>query len=250
VTNGTSEGERKGRDRDESNSKPATVKIDQISEKNDANRRVSARQVTKRIGSMQEESSGSDLESDEGEEVDAKVFRPKRNKIQQDPESSSSRSSKQRKSAKGDVQVKENSVDFEHLKYRGSDTAAIGTRNRPENSKSDKHLFTGKRNRRDASPPEVIEEESLVMERIRHWKQECEAKTEAELWQELSRVEEELEKDTFGETQCQQAGDADVATLKGNAPSLNKSSERSNVQAESSYELERLENIRQSKRAN
>ena len=222
-------------------STPVACKIDRSLKRSVSRRRASARQATKLVGSMHETSSEGELESEEVNESDSENCKSTTNKRRRDKVSQNLTRSRQKSSkaprrcnVESDAHGEDHSLDFGHLRYQRPESSTMKATTKSEVPMISRSCDSkGRRITHISNSNLQIEEESPVLERIRQWKEECEQKAETELWDELSRVEAELDNDASGSVL-----DTSEKSLDGKSNNQNKS------QSESTYELERLENIR------
>jgi hypothetical protein len=197
-----------------------TIKSDQMSEPR------SCRRATRLVGSMREESSESegDLQSLGSDDDITQKSRAAR--------TAKSSSGRCRTKTGAATKIPKASVDssslvgeVDHLRYKKLDVDTSKSSFQQDKSKSRVLVRTTKCESKNS-------EESPVLQRMREFKENSDRKAETELWTALSQVEEEMEDDSKS------------SKLESMATSTTNKANKESDQAESTYELERLENIR------
>jgi hypothetical protein len=199
-----------------------------VATESDVSERRLCRRATRLIGSMQEESSESEgdaqsLGSDD--EIPKKSCATRTAKA-----SSGGRKSRRTKTPVTNLTVPDPTSlvgEVDHLRYKKPDLNTPKSSFQKERLKSECQLLV----------PTVCSvsknsEDSPVLERMRQFKEKSDQKAEAELWTALSQIEEEMEDESKS------------SKLESLSTSTMDKADKDPDLAESTYELERLENIR------
>ena len=198
-------------------------------------RHASNRRATKPKQSMKEASSDSESDSEINSDDESKGRRVyRRSKAANIASSNVHRRDKSSEIVSvEEISTEKTALEVSHLRYK-----------KPETERNIVRTIsaTGKRPRQ-LSPDKKADEESPVLERIRCWKKKSEKQAEVELWNELSRVEAELNDDKG--TPRANSSQAHVETEEKLVCTKEQQNTVINaVTADSTYELERIENIR------
>jgi hypothetical protein len=197
----------------------------------DSSERRSCRRATRLVVSMQEETSESDSESlSLGSDSDTAM----KSRAAKTSNAPSMRRTSSRTKREATAEIKNDSSEItilvnevDHLRYKKPDISLPKSSSQQGKAKSH-----GRQCVRTSGSDSKKSEESPVLERMRLLKEKSDKEAEAEFWTALSQVDDELEGETKSFNQeSKGASPTDIA---------NKDSD----QAESTYELERLENIR------